>query len=66
MIMIFSSTQQAEQFQRDNMALLQDLSNEVERIDLVSYSEVWLNGNGPSFIAGYSSEDEQIVSLPIQ
>lgn len=64
--MIFESFAHSEKFKKDNLKLLSDLSNEVENIADVDYSEVWLNGNSPSFIAGFDKNDIQIVSLPIK
>lgn len=57
---------QAEAFKIDNRELLISLQDEVNSIPNVAYSEIWLNGNAPHFVAGYDFDDNQIVSLRIQ
>lgn len=65
-IMMFKNINEAEAFKNNNTAMLQALQTEIEKIDGVAYSDVWLNKNSPSFVAGYNNEDEQIVSLKIE
>lgn len=64
--MIFASLTHAEEFKQNNLKLLSELSSEVEKLEGIERSEVWLCGNCPSFIAGYDDNEEQIVSLPIK
>lgn len=63
--MNFDSLSQAKRYERDNADLISMLQKETEAIDGVLYSEVWLNGNPPSFVAGFNNEDEHIVSLKL-
>lgn len=64
--MTFKNIKEAEKYKKDNAAMLQQLQSEVEKIEGVAYSDIWLNKIAPSFIAGYNSDDEQVVSLKIE
>jgi len=61
----FHSLNEAEQFKRDQVALLIKTERQAKKIDNVVYAETWLCGNCPSFIAGCNEEEEIIVCLPI-
>lgn len=61
----FNSLQDAEDFKKSNADLLMRIQAEVEAVPGVVSSEVWLNGNPPSFIVGLDSEDNHFVYLKI-
>lgn len=61
----FTSAQEALSYEIDNQASLRRLQREVEAVPGVSYSEVWLNGSCPSFVAGYDDQDEVIVCVKV-
>lgn len=62
--MRFTDYDQASTWRRNKDCLVQILTAEVERISGVSYTEDWLCGKCPSFIAGFNEDDEMIVCLP--
>lgn len=59
--MTFNSIEEAERFKKDNFEHLNDLTMFVEDIHGVQYSDVWLNRNCPSFVAGFNQHDEMVV-----
>lgn len=61
----FTSLQEAESFKAANHLYLQQLQEDVRAIPGVEYSDIWLNGSSPSFVAGYDIDDCQIVSFKI-
>lgn len=61
----FESLKQAEEFKENNQWMLLTLQSEAESVAGVVCSEVWLNGNCPSFVVGIDCEDQHIVSFKI-
>jgi hypothetical protein len=61
----FNTTEEALAFKKQYADLLKAIQEEVESVDGVDYSEVWLCGNAPSFVAGVDSNDLHIVSIKI-
>lgn len=61
----FTSVQEALSYEIANEAALRRLQREAEAVPGVEYSEVWLNGNCPSFVAGYDNQDEVIVCFKV-
>jgi hypothetical protein len=64
--MRFTDYGQASAWRRDNDRLVRALNADVTRISGVSYTEDWLCGRCPSFVAGFNDDDEMIVCVPIR
>lgn len=64
--MRFNDYHQASAWRRNNDGMLQAITAEVARVAGVSYTENWLCGECPSFVAGFNDEDTMIVCLPIR
>lgn len=64
--MKFRSQSEAEAFKANRGDLLEGLHKEVMSFENIEYSEVWLCGHCESFVAGFNSEDQHIVSLKIE
>jgi hypothetical protein len=64
--MSFANRSEAHEWRGKNQATLVDLNMEAISMEGISYSETWLCGNGPSFVAGFDDEDRMVVCLPIQ
>lgn len=62
---IFNTIQELETFKKTSYHLLEYVQQEVCAIEGVTYSEIWLCVGSPSFICGYNSEDQPILSFPI-
>lgn len=61
----FRTTEEALAFKRQYADIIKAIQDEVEAVDGVDYSEVWLCGNAPSFVAGVDHNDEHFVSIKI-
>ncbi|EGR0763340.1 hypothetical protein ETS23_06365 [Vibrio parahaemolyticus] len=61
----FSSSEEAAQFRRNHAIALDLVIQRVKTMQGVNYADVWLNQNSPSFVAGYDSNDEQIVRIKL-
>ncbi len=61
--LLFNTLADAEAWREENQDLLNAMHNEVRTIDAVQYTETWLCGTAPSFVAGFSDADEIIVCL---
>lgn len=61
----FSTIEDAKAFRLANAELIRGLEREAESVMGVIYTDVWLNGASPSFVAGYNCEDIHVVSFPI-
>lgn len=59
----FASSEEAAQFKREHSQALDSLVERVKNMPGVDYADVWLNEYSPSFVAGYDSNDEQIVRI---
>ncbi|KZX78274.1 hypothetical protein A3715_10425 [Oleiphilus sp. HI0009] len=62
---MISSLNDADEFKKANLSKIDSLMNEAELVDNVVHSELWVNGNCPSFVAGFNDEDEWVVSYKI-
>jgi hypothetical protein len=65
MAMIFKSLEEADHFKQCEADRLMQLQTEALALDGVVHTEIWLCGNCPSFVAGFNSEDAQVVSFII-
>lgn len=62
---IFNDQNAAYAFRRQFQHEINDLIREVENVSGILQAEIWLCGNSASFIAGFDSEDQQVVSYPL-
>lgn len=63
---VFESGEDAEAWRNQNHQLLARLHEEVASIEGVAYTETWLCGACPSYIAGCGDDDHILVCLPIR
>lgn len=64
--MRFDSVESAERFKEKYAQYLEELCEYALGIEIVAYADIWLNGNMPSFVAGYNSDDVLVVCIRIQ
>lgn len=61
----FDSLAAAEGFAAKNQPLIAAALRDVDATEGVVWSDVWLNGNGPSFVEGYNADDQPIVAVKL-
>jgi hypothetical protein len=63
--MIFKSLEDAEAYSSHNKEKLYQLQKEAESVPGVVNSDVWLNGNCPSYVVGVDNDDKEIVCFKL-
>ena len=64
--MRFASLDQAQAWRQRSRGLLAELEAIAAAVEGVAYTDTWLCGNAPSYVAGFNAEDEMLVCFPIR
>jgi len=62
---MFKTLEEAKIFELENEGLLSELSTIAKSVSGCLRTEIWLNGNAPSYISVIDEEDQEIACIPI-
>jgi hypothetical protein len=63
--MKFASREEALRYKRTHAEHIELALQFACSLESVEYGEVWLNQHTPSYVAGFNSEDDIVVSIPL-
>jgi len=63
--MRFNNLAEAETFKSSHADYLAELEQQALATPRVAWTEVWLNGNYPSYVTGYDEDEEEVRAARI-